>query len=77
MSYDVKCYELAEAFIADLSEGVIRDDDPRVDRLAQVIQDAIEDELAAMSEPPTETLARMMDDAIGVMPQNPKRPKAR
>ena len=39
MSYDPKCYDLAQAFLADYSEfgqAIVSD-------LAQVIQDAIED----------------------------------
>ncbi len=39
MSYDIKCYDLAEAFLKD--EHV--DEEETIGVLAQIIQDAIED----------------------------------
>ena len=45
MGYDVKCYELAEAFLED--EGIINTSE-NTERLAQLIQDTIESEIADM-----------------------------
>ncbi len=46
MSYDVSCYNLAEGFLADYE--ILCQPDEAKRHLAQVIQDAIEDELDAM-----------------------------
>jgi hypothetical protein len=45
MSYDVKCEELAREFLPDCDTG-------EIERLAQHIQDAIEDWLAGRVERP-------------------------
>ena len=48
MSYDVKCYDLAAAFLEDVKELVPAGQLPAVtDKLAQAIQDEIENFLAA------------------------------
>lgn len=51
MSFDIKCYELAEMFLEDSSAP-----NTEINRrwLAQAIQDAIEDELSAMEAEVTE-----------------------
>jgi len=46
MSYDPKCYDLAQQFLSDHDVGTKRN----VDRLAQVIQDAIEEFIAELEE---------------------------
>ena len=43
MSYDMKCYELAAAFLAD--EDLDLQSEANRSELAQIIQDAIEDYL--------------------------------
>ncbi len=48
MSYDKKCYELAEEFLTDYEVFCSRKQ--VTGHLAQVIQDAIEDELSAMMD---------------------------
>lgn len=45
MSYDPKCYDLAEMFLEDSPK---LDNERNVHRLAQVIQDAIESEIESM-----------------------------
>lgn len=47
MGYDTKCYDLAEAFLAD---EVAINTPEHVDKLAQLIQDTIEGELALWNE---------------------------
>ena len=49
MSYDVKCYQLADVFLTDYLFASV-DHEPVKDRLAQVIQTTIEDELGAMED---------------------------
>lgn len=46
MSFDPKCHALAQAFLSDHDVGTKRN----VDRMAQVIQDAIEDFIAELEE---------------------------
>lgn len=50
--YDVKCYDLAQAFLEDEEPPAFRSEE-RINRLAQVIQDAIEDEIDAWRSVPT------------------------
>lgn len=45
MGYDTKCYDLADAFLRD--EGEINTAE-NTERLAQLIQDTIEEEIADM-----------------------------
>ena len=45
MGYDQKCYDLADAFLSD--EGAINTTE-NTERLAQLIQDVIEDEIAEL-----------------------------
>ncbi len=47
MSYDVKCYELAEAFLEDYFTADLTKE-KATDLLAQAIQNAIEDSLSMM-----------------------------
>ena len=47
MSYDAKCYELAESFLSDSGPYLSSE----VDQLAHVIQDAIEDWFSAKGKP--------------------------
>lgn len=48
MAYDKKCYELAEHFTPDITTGVLQDRQ----KLAQHIQDAIEEWLAGIANDP-------------------------
>lgn len=57
MSYDVKCFELAETFLLDcVAEKNLHPDrvDELADSLAQDIQDAIESFIADNIAPPAE-----------------------
>lgn len=49
MGYDVKCYDLACDFLSDEPSERQMNTEANRDRLAQVIQDAIEAELEALA----------------------------
>lgn len=61
MSYDQKCYDLAEVFLSDIQNPVNKDD---ADKLAQEIQWTIETYLQEVEDRPPPAIEAEIDNSL-------------